>query len=73
MPQFLTGWYIVFSSPAKTQLIPFKETNAVTKYLLDPRWDTFTDSPAFPHVTTERLIDVHLKCVVYPFLEHNRR
>lgn len=38
----------------------------VTKYLLDPRWSTSANSPAFPIAITERLIGTHLKFVARP-------
>ena len=46
------------------QLIPFEEMDAVTKYLLAPRWGVPAYSLAFPITVTEQLIGAHLKCVI---------
>lgn len=60
------------SHPPKSQLISFEEMDAVTKYLLDPRWNASSDSPAFPGAITEQLIGVHLGYVVCSRLEYTR-
>ena len=43
-----------------------KETNAVTKYFLNPRWDIPADPSTFPNAITERLVGTHLKYVTLP-------
>lgn len=67
-----SGYCAIPPLPPKIQLISFEEMDAITKYLLDPRWNTSAESPIFPSAITGRLIGAHLGYVVIPRLEYTR-